>query len=125
MLNYDSGGSKEARRPPLVRGLPFFGNTFQFLRDTSRLLNDSYRRYGPVFRLRALWLKYTVIAGFEARDFLPSKSEDPDFRLSEVCRAVLESDSGERRESGGGSWYGDRVSQPLTRAVHGWLTRGR
>ena len=70
MLNYDSDDSKEARRPPLVRGLPFFGNTFQFLRDTSRLLDDSYRRYGPVFRLRALWLKYTVIAGFEARDFL-------------------------------------------------------
>ena len=70
MLNDDSDGSKAARRPPLVRGLPFFGNTFQFLRDTSRLLDDSYRRYGPVFRLRALWLKYTVIAGFEARDFL-------------------------------------------------------
>src|ERR1700679_1393172 len=70
MLNDARTGSKAAGRPPLVRVLPFFGNTFQFLGDTSRLLEDCYPRYGPVFRLRALWLKYTVIAGFEARDFL-------------------------------------------------------
>jgi len=56
--------------PPKVKGPPFLGNTFRFLRDTSRLLDDSYRRHGAVFRLRALWLKYTVIGGFEAREFL-------------------------------------------------------
>ena len=50
--------------------MPFFRNTFQFLRDTSGLLNEAYISHGPVFRLRALWLKYTVIAGFEAKDFL-------------------------------------------------------
>jgi hypothetical protein len=76
MLNYDSGGSKEARRPPLVRGLPFFGNTFQFLRDTSRLLNDSYRRYGPVlsaknapnYRLRAFLASQRPRAENDAND---------------------------------------------------------
>jgi len=56
--------------PPLARGQCIFGNTFHFLRDTTGLLVNSYRELGPVFRLRALWLKYTVIGGFEARDFI-------------------------------------------------------
>jgi cytochrome P450/CRP-like cAMP-binding protein len=56
--------------PPLARGQCIFGNTFDFLRDTTGLLVHSYRELGPVFRLRALWLKYTVIGGFEARDFI-------------------------------------------------------
>ena len=62
----------ESRCPlsPLVKGLPILGNTLGFLSDTSRLLNDSYLRSGAVFRLRALWLRYTVIAGLEARQFL-------------------------------------------------------
>src|SRR3954471_1385489 len=62
----------ESRCPlaPQAKGVPVLGNTAGFLRDTSRLLNESYVRYGAVFRLRALWLKYTVIGGVEARQFL-------------------------------------------------------
>ena len=56
--------------PPLSPGAPVLGNTLQFLQDTSKLLTESYQRLGPVYRLRALWLKYTVIGGFEAREFL-------------------------------------------------------
>lgn len=59
-------------RPKRAPGLPLLGNTFQFLGDTSGLIARSYQRFGPVFRLRALWLKYTVIGGVEARDFLNS-----------------------------------------------------
>jgi cytochrome P450/CRP-like cAMP-binding protein len=67
----DSGPSHEkAPRPPRVKGVPLFGNTFQFLKDTSKLLDEAYRKHGPVFRLRALWLKYTVVGGFEAKRFL-------------------------------------------------------
>ncbi len=62
--------NKEATRPPRVKGVPLVGNTFQFLRDTSKLLDNAYRKHGAVFRLRALWLKYTVIGGFEAKRFL-------------------------------------------------------
>jgi hypothetical protein len=62
--------NKEATRPPRVKGVPVVGNTFQFLRDTSKLLDNAYRKHGAVFRLRALWLKYTVIGGFEAKRFL-------------------------------------------------------
>ena len=56
--------------PPLSAGAPVLGNTLQFLQDTSKLLTESYQRHGPVYRLRALWLNYTVIGGFEAREFL-------------------------------------------------------
>lgn len=60
----------EAPPAPLARGVPIFGNTFQFLEDTTGLLLRAYRELGPVYRLRALWLKYTVIAGVEAREFM-------------------------------------------------------
>jgi cytochrome P450 len=65
-----SDPNRSAPLPPLAKGQCVFGNTFQFLRDTTGLLVQSHRELGPVFRLRALWLKYTVIGGFEARDFI-------------------------------------------------------
>jgi cytochrome P450 len=57
-------------RPPIAKGLPILGNTTQFLKDTTGLLVNSYRELGPVYRLRALWLKYTVIGGREGLDFM-------------------------------------------------------
>src|SRR5215471_8731739 len=70
-IRSDNGPNhEEVPRPPRVKGIPLFDNTFQFLRDTSKLLDDAYRKHGPVFRLRALWLKYTVIGGFQARRLL-------------------------------------------------------
>ncbi|MGA2848911.1 MAG: cytochrome P450 [Terracidiphilus sp.] len=60
----------DAPGPPLVKGWPLLGSTFQFLSDTPGVLNRAYRKYGPVFRLRALWIKYTVIGGKEAKLFM-------------------------------------------------------
>lgn len=60
----------DAPRPPLVKGWPLLGSTFQFLSDAPGVLNRAYRKYGPVFRLRALWIKYTVIGGREAEIFM-------------------------------------------------------
>ncbi len=62
--------------PPLAKGCPFFGNTFQFLENTTTLLRRSHDELGPVFRLRALWLKYSVISGFPARKFLKEHQDD-------------------------------------------------
>ena len=53
-----------------ARGLPLLGNSLQFLGDTTRLLVSNYRQHGPIFRLRVLWLKFTVILGFEAKQFM-------------------------------------------------------
>ena len=43
---------------------------FPFFKDAPGLLNRAYRKYGPVFRLRALWIKYTIIGGNEADLFM-------------------------------------------------------
>lgn len=77
-------------RPVRAQGVPLLGNTFQFLRDTSGLLNDAYQRYGPVYRLRALWLKYTVIAGFEAKDFLQQGLAEKYLSREKIFNAVGE-----------------------------------
>ena len=60
----------DALDPPLVKGWPLLGSTFHFLRDTPGVLNRAYRKYGPVFRLRALWIRYTIIGGKEAKLFM-------------------------------------------------------
>ncbi|HEV7404341.1 MAG TPA: cytochrome P450 [Chthoniobacteraceae bacterium] len=78
----------EAPLAPLAKGLPILGSTFGFLRDTTALLLRSYRELGPVYRLRALWLKYTVIAGFEARDFIRQGLDDQYLSREEVFRDV-------------------------------------
>lgn len=77
-------------RPERAPGAPLFGNTFQFLSDTSGLIARSYKRLGPVFRLRALWLKYTVIGGFEARDFLNSGEAEKHLSRRKIFDAVGE-----------------------------------
>ena len=71
-------------------GVPLLGNTFQFLSDTSGLIAQSYKRFGPVFRLRALWLKYTVLGGFEARDFLNSGEAEKHLSRRKIFDAVGE-----------------------------------
>lgn len=84
----DESGVADAPLPPIARGAPIFGNTFQFLRDTTGLLVNSYRELGPVYRLRALWLKYTVIGGFEAREFIRQGLDDQYLSRQEVFEAV-------------------------------------
>jgi cytochrome P450 len=60
----------DAPSPPVVKGWPLVGSTFDFLRDASGVLNRAYRKYGPVFRLRALWIRFTIIGGKEAELFM-------------------------------------------------------
>ena len=51
------------------------GQSLGFLLNTSRLLDELYRKHGPAFRIQAGWNKFTVIAGVEARDFLLDGAE--------------------------------------------------
>lgn len=85
-----SSSVESAPLPERVPGAPLFGNTFQFLSDTSGLIARSYQRVGPVFRLRALWLKYTVIGGVEARDFLNSGEAEKHLSRHKIFDAVGE-----------------------------------
>jgi len=70
------------------KGCPFLGNTFQFLDDTTGLLRQSHDQLGPVFRLRALWLKYSVISGFAARDFLKQHKDEEYLSRTSVFERV-------------------------------------
>jgi cytochrome P450/CRP-like cAMP-binding protein len=88
--SHQASSIESAPRPERAPGAPLFGNTFQFLSDTSGLIAQSYQRFGPVFRLRALWLKYTVIGGFEARDFLTSGEAEKHLSRRKIFDAVGE-----------------------------------
>ena len=55
---------------PLVRGLPVVGSVFDMARDTRAFLTDSYMEHGPVFGMRLLNQRFTVLAGMEANRFL-------------------------------------------------------
>lgn len=79
------GGVPEA---PVAKGCPFLGNTFQFLEDTTGLLRRSHDTLGPVFRLKALWLKYSVISGFAARDFLKQRKDEEYLSRTKVFERV-------------------------------------
>jgi cytochrome P450 len=62
--------------PPLYPGLPLLGNAHRLFSDPAALLVDAYRRLGGVFRLRALWKSFTVIAGSEAQAFMADGLDD-------------------------------------------------
>lgn len=55
--------------PPLVDGLPLFGNSLAALRDASALMVRAYHRHGPVYRLRHLGQDAVVLAGLAANQF--------------------------------------------------------
>lgn len=57
-------------RPPRVPGAPLLGNALPMLRDMPRFLLEQYTALGPVFRVRALHHRFTVLAGPEANLFM-------------------------------------------------------
>ena len=81
---------------PSVAGLPFLGQALALARSPSRFLVKSYRRHGPVFRVRLPGHKLVVLAGAEANRFVQRKgrvhlrSRDPwNSALAEVGAASL------------------------------------
>lgn len=55
---------------PEAPGVPLVGNTFAMLRDIRDFLTRSYLELGPVFRIRMLHRRFTVLAGVEANRFM-------------------------------------------------------
>ncbi len=51
-------------------GTWLLGNARSLLDDTAGTLTAGYERCGPVFRIRAAWRQYTIVAGPEASDFM-------------------------------------------------------
>ena len=55
---------------PIARGLPFVGNALSMARDIRGFLTSQYMELGPVFGIRMLHRRFTVLAGVEANRFL-------------------------------------------------------
>ncbi len=55
---------------PLARGLPGIGSVFDMARDMRAFMTESYLEHGPVFGMRLLNRRFTVLAGPEANRFL-------------------------------------------------------
>ena len=60
----------ESSTIPSARGLPGIGSVFDMARDTRAFLTESYLEHGPVFGMRLLNRRFTVLAGVEANRFL-------------------------------------------------------
>ena len=56
--------------PPVSRGLPVLGNTLSMAKDIRRFLTAQYLELGPVFGVRLLHRRFTVLAGVEANRFM-------------------------------------------------------
>ena len=61
---------------PKVPGFPIIGNTKQLLNDPLELCVQSYKKYGPVFRIRSLFDDIVVLAGLEANQFLDQRGDE-------------------------------------------------
>ena len=64
------GLETEADLPPLVPGLPIFGNVLSLKKEPLNFLIDSAAKYGTVFRMKGFGVSVTVIAGPEGRDLV-------------------------------------------------------
>ncbi len=64
-----------AQQPPLVPGLPLIGNGLEMRTFPIQYLVKLYQEYGPVFRLKLLNKRYTIMAGLEANRFLARDGE--------------------------------------------------
>ncbi|MDR3417385.1 MAG: cytochrome P450 [Nevskia sp.] len=81
---------RECPPPPFVRGVPLLGNLLQFARDPARFFLDSYRKYGPVFRVRVLGNTYTCIAGAEAATFMGTREGKECLRSYEAWKPLMD-----------------------------------
>src|SRR3954471_663171 len=55
--------------PPLVPGLPLLGSALAMMRDATAFFVENYKRYGPVFRVRAAHQRFLILCGPEAATF--------------------------------------------------------
>lgn len=75
---------------PLVRGLPLIGSVLGMAKDPARFFVQSYREYGPVFRVKILGNTYTVIAGVEAANFMGTREGRDCLRSKEFWQGLVE-----------------------------------
>ncbi len=78
-----------ALQTPTVKGVPLLGSVLDMAKDPARFFVDSYRKYGPVFRVKLLGKSYTVIAGVEAANFLGTREGKDCLRSKEFWEGLV------------------------------------
>jgi cytochrome P450 len=61
---------------PLVKGLPFLGNTLSVTKDAIGFMTQAYHEYGSVYRMRVPGREITILAGLEANHLLMNLGEE-------------------------------------------------
>jgi len=61
---------------PTVKGLPVIGSTFSFLKDPIELLVNSYKKLGPIFKVKMVNQDIIMMAGIESNIFLSKHAND-------------------------------------------------
>jgi cytochrome P450 len=62
--------------PPDAPGLPVFGHALGMARDPFGYLTRKYRELGPIFRIKLVNRRFTVLAGVEANQLLANRSHE-------------------------------------------------
>ena len=78
------------RETPTVPGLPLLGNVLDMAKDPAKFFVDCYRKYGPVFKVKLLGQKYTVIAGVEAANFMGTREGRDSLRSKEFWQGLVD-----------------------------------
>lgn len=86
---YARSPNRAIRHIPGDDGAPLLGDTSRFLRDFSGLTRDKYQRYGPVFRVNALFQDTIVLLGPEANEAV-LKDHDKCFSNSLAWNVMLD-----------------------------------
>ena len=64
------------KKTPTVPGIPLLGNIFGLIGDPISFILDSYRRFGPIFKIRVPGQRFTIMTGPTAMAFLAKAGED-------------------------------------------------
>lgn len=78
------------REPVPVPGPPLIGSLLPMARDPARFFVDCYRQFGPVFRIRLLGNRYTVLAGPEAAHFMGTREGKDSLRSKEFWQGLVD-----------------------------------
>ena len=66
----EKDGVAASSQIPAARGLPVAGNALALLRDMRGFVTERYQELGPVYRIRVMNRRFTVLAGPEANRFV-------------------------------------------------------
>ena len=80
----------EPAKIPLVKGIPFVGNTMEMAKDPAAFFVRAYRDYGPVYQVNVFGRKQYVIAGVESAKLMSTKKGRDGLRSKEFWQDFVD-----------------------------------